>query len=165
MAPAKSKTSWWALGRDLETFRLAKFFTLTSFVVILVFTVILTLILAHRAQKMSLAKSEEYLKLLSRISGPIPFCSVMLRARGSRLREQCQHLGPSGAKLDARDGFCALATAIVQQDAAWTGDIVVLKVALIVLDQCLGPEALADGAFGGSDGTLDAGDVGQHALP
>lgn len=65
MAPAKSKTSWWAWGRDLETFRLAKFFTLTSFVVILVFTVILTLILAHRAQKMSLAKSEEYLKLLA----------------------------------------------------------------------------------------------------
>jgi len=65
MAPTKSKTSWWAWGRDLETFRLAKFFTLTSFVVILVFTVILTLILAHRAQKMSLAKSEEYLKLLA----------------------------------------------------------------------------------------------------
>ena len=65
MAPTKSKTSWWAFGRDLETFRLAKFFTLTSFVVILVFTVILTLILAHRAQKMSLAKSEEYLKLLA----------------------------------------------------------------------------------------------------
>ena len=65
MAPTRSKTSWWAFGRDLETFRLAKFFTLTSFVVILVFTVILTLILAHRAQKMSLAKSEEYLKLLA----------------------------------------------------------------------------------------------------
>ncbi len=65
MAPTKAKTSWWGLGRDLETFRLAKFFTLTSLVVILVFTVILTLILAHRAQKMSLAKSEEYLKLLA----------------------------------------------------------------------------------------------------
>lgn len=65
MAPPKLKTSWWALGRDLQTFRLAKFFTLTSFVVILVFTVILTLILAHRAQRVSLAKSEEYLKLLA----------------------------------------------------------------------------------------------------
>jgi len=65
MAPTKLKSSWWGMGRDLQTFRLAKFFTLTSFVVILVFTVILTLILAHRAQKMSLAKSEEYLKLLA----------------------------------------------------------------------------------------------------
>jgi YHS domain-containing protein len=59
------KDSWWPPGRDLQTFRLAKFFTLTSFVVILVFTVVLTLILSHRAQKMSLAKSEEYLKLLA----------------------------------------------------------------------------------------------------
>jgi two-component system, NtrC family, sensor histidine kinase HydH len=65
MAPTKLKTSWLGLGRDLQTFRLAKFFTLTSLVVILVFTVILTLILAHRAQRMSLAKSEEYLKLLA----------------------------------------------------------------------------------------------------
>lgn len=65
MPSNKGKTTWWGLGRDLETFRLAKFFTLSSLVVILVFTVILTLILAHRAQKMSLAKSEEYLKLLA----------------------------------------------------------------------------------------------------
>jgi two-component system, NtrC family, sensor histidine kinase HydH len=65
VAHSRPKTSWWAFGRDLQTFRLAKFFTLTSFVVIVVCTVILTLILSHRAQKMSLAKSEEYLKLLS----------------------------------------------------------------------------------------------------
>jgi two-component system sensor histidine kinase HydH len=62
---SRLKDSWWPPGRDLQTFRLAKFFTLTSFVVILVFTVVLTLILSHRAQKMSLAKSEEYLKLLA----------------------------------------------------------------------------------------------------
>jgi two-component system, NtrC family, sensor histidine kinase HydH len=61
----KWKDSWWALGRDLQTFRLAKFFTLTSFVVILVFTIVLSLILSHRAQEMALAKSEEYLKLLA----------------------------------------------------------------------------------------------------
>jgi signal transduction histidine kinase len=65
MAWNRVKKSWWALGRDLQTFRLAKFFTLTSFVVILVFTVILTLILSHRAQRMALDKSQEYLKLLS----------------------------------------------------------------------------------------------------
>lgn len=65
MAQTSLKTSWWARRRDLQTFRLAKFFTLTSFVVIVVCTVILTVILSHRAQKMSLAKSEEYLKLLA----------------------------------------------------------------------------------------------------
>jgi two-component system, NtrC family, sensor histidine kinase HydH len=65
MALKRLKESWWALGRDLQTFRLAKFFTLTSFVVILVFTIVLSLILSHRAQKMALAKSEEYLKLLA----------------------------------------------------------------------------------------------------
>jgi two-component system sensor histidine kinase HydH len=65
MALSRLKASWWALGRDLQTFRLAKFFTLTSFVVILVFTIVLSLILSHRAQKMALAKSEEYLRLLS----------------------------------------------------------------------------------------------------
>jgi two-component system, NtrC family, sensor histidine kinase HydH len=65
MVLRRLKDSWWALGRDLQTFRLAKFFTLTSFVVILVFTIILSLILSHRAQKMALASSEEYLKLLA----------------------------------------------------------------------------------------------------
>lgn len=59
------KTSWWRPGRDLQTFRLAKFFSLTSLVVILVFTVILTLLLAYGAQRIALAKSEEYLKLLA----------------------------------------------------------------------------------------------------
>jgi len=59
------KTSWWAPAKDLETFRLAKFFSLTSFVVILVFTVVLTLLLALRSQKMALGKSEDYLKLLA----------------------------------------------------------------------------------------------------
>jgi len=59
------KTLWWAPGQDLETFRLAKFFSLTSFGVILVFALILALLLALRAQKMALAKSEEYLKLLA----------------------------------------------------------------------------------------------------
>jgi two-component system sensor histidine kinase HydH len=65
MALNRLKPSSWALGRDVQTFRLAKFFTLTSFVVILVFTIVLSLILSHRAQKMALAKSEEYLKLLA----------------------------------------------------------------------------------------------------
>jgi signal transduction histidine kinase len=65
MSLRKWKDYWWALGRDLQTFRLAKFFTLTSFVVILVFTIVLSLILSHRAQEMALAKSEEYLKLLA----------------------------------------------------------------------------------------------------
>ncbi|MGQ9689225.1 MAG: two-component system sensor histidine kinase NtrB [Desulfobaccales bacterium] len=65
MAPDKLKTAWWTRGRDLQTFRLAKFFTLTSLVVILVCTAMLTVILSHRAQKMSLAKSEDYLKLLA----------------------------------------------------------------------------------------------------
>ena len=65
MALSRLKASWWGSGRDLQAFRLAKFFTLTSFVVILVFTIVLSLILSHRAQKMALAKSEEYLRLLS----------------------------------------------------------------------------------------------------
>ena len=59
------KTLWWAPGRDLQTFRLAKFFALTSLVVILVFTIIVTLLLALRDLKMAQAKSEEYLKLLA----------------------------------------------------------------------------------------------------
>ncbi len=65
MKQEKIKTSWWAPSQDVETFRLAKFFSLTSFVVILVSTVILTLLLAQRAQQVSLKKSEEYLKLLA----------------------------------------------------------------------------------------------------
>jgi signal transduction histidine kinase len=65
MKQEKIKASWWAPRQDLETFRLAKFFSLTSFVVILVSTVILTLLLAHRAQRLALKKSEDYLKLLA----------------------------------------------------------------------------------------------------
>ncbi len=65
MKQEKIKASWWAPRQDLETFRLAKFFSLTSFVVILVSAVILTLLLAHRAQRMALKKSEDYLRLLS----------------------------------------------------------------------------------------------------
>jgi two-component system, NtrC family, sensor histidine kinase HydH len=65
MKQEKIKASWWAPRQDLETFRLAKFFSLTSFVVILVSTVILTLLLAHRAQSLALKKSEDYLKLLA----------------------------------------------------------------------------------------------------
>lgn len=65
MKQHKIKASWWAPRQDLETFRLAKFFSLTSFVVILVSTVILTLLLAHRAQQVSLKKNEDYLKLLA----------------------------------------------------------------------------------------------------
>ncbi len=56
---------WWTGKQDLETFRLAKFFSLTSFVVILLSTALLTLLLAHRAQQMALKKSEDYLKLLA----------------------------------------------------------------------------------------------------
>uniref|UniRef100_A0A7C5AKQ2 histidine kinase n=1 Tax=Desulfobacca acetoxidans TaxID=60893 RepID=A0A7C5AKQ2_9BACT len=65
MAPKRWTNLWWGPGRDLETFRLAKFFSLTSFGVILVFAVALALLLALRAQKMALTKSEEYLKLLA----------------------------------------------------------------------------------------------------
>jgi|UniRef100_A0A7C3WMP6 signal transduction histidine kinase len=65
MKQEKIKASWWAPRQDLETFRLAKFFSLTSFVVILVSTVILTFLLAHRGQRLALKKSEDYLKLLA----------------------------------------------------------------------------------------------------
>ena len=65
MKQEKIKASWWARRQDLETFRLAKFFSLTSFVVILAFTGLLTLLLAHRAQHMAFKKSEDYLKLLA----------------------------------------------------------------------------------------------------
>jgi signal transduction histidine kinase len=65
MARGKQKTSWWTLGRDVQTFRLAKFFSLTSFLVIIVFTVVLSLLLAFGARRIALAKNEEYLKLLA----------------------------------------------------------------------------------------------------
>lgn len=51
--------------QDLTTFRLVKFFTLTGFVVITVFTVILTVLVAGRLQEMALKKSEDYASLLA----------------------------------------------------------------------------------------------------
>lgn len=65
MKPLKIGPSWWPKGLDLQTFRLVKYFSLSSFVVILVFTVILTLFLTHRAQQMSLKKTEDYTLLLA----------------------------------------------------------------------------------------------------
>lgn len=51
--------------KDLETFRLVKFFTLTGFVVIALFTIFLTLFVADRLQEMALKKSEDYAALLA----------------------------------------------------------------------------------------------------
>ncbi|MBI4794894.1 MAG: two-component sensor histidine kinase [Deltaproteobacteria bacterium] len=65
MKRLKFRASWWPTGKDLQTFRLVKFFSLTSFVVILVFTVILTLFLTIRAQRLALKKSEDYSLLLA----------------------------------------------------------------------------------------------------
>jgi signal transduction histidine kinase len=59
------KPSWWPLGKDPQTFRLVKFFSIPGFVVILVFTVILTLLLTLRAQQMALKKNEDYILLLA----------------------------------------------------------------------------------------------------
>ncbi len=64
MKQHKLTASWWP-PQDLQTFRLVKFFSLTSFVVILVFTVILTVLLTNRAERMALKKSQDYLKLLA----------------------------------------------------------------------------------------------------
>ena len=44
------------IAKDLETFRLVKFFTLTGFMVIALFTVFLTLIVADRLQEMASEK-------------------------------------------------------------------------------------------------------------
>jgi two-component system sensor histidine kinase HydH len=65
MKPLKLTTSWWRPGKDLDTFGLVKFFSLPGFVVILVFTVILTVVLTLRAQQMTLKKNEDYLILLA----------------------------------------------------------------------------------------------------
>ncbi|AEB08220.1 ATP-binding protein [Desulfobacca acetoxidans] len=59
------KIAWRPAQKDLETFRLVKFFTLTGFVVIVVFTVLLTLLVADRLQQMALKKSEDYASLLA----------------------------------------------------------------------------------------------------
>jgi len=61
----KLKDAFWPPGRDLQTFRLGKFFTFTGFVVIAVFTAILVLLLTHRAQQMALKKNQEYILLLA----------------------------------------------------------------------------------------------------
>ena len=65
MKRLKLTTSWWRPGKDLDTFGLVKFFSLPGFVVILVFTVILTVLLTLRAQQMALKKNEDYLILLA----------------------------------------------------------------------------------------------------
>jgi two-component system, NtrC family, sensor histidine kinase HydH len=59
------KYAWRPDRQDLETFRLVKFFTLTGFVVIVLFTVFLTLFVADRLQEMALKKSEDYAALLA----------------------------------------------------------------------------------------------------
>jgi len=52
-------------GQDLETFRLVKYFSLTSFIAIVIVTLLLTLLVTDRAQKMALKKSEDYALLLA----------------------------------------------------------------------------------------------------
>lgn len=59
------KLAWRPDRQDLETFRLVKFFSFTSFIVILIFTVVLTLLVSDRAQKMALKKSEDYALLVA----------------------------------------------------------------------------------------------------
>src|SRR4030042_536433 len=65
MKRLKLTSSWWRPGKDLDTVGLVKFFSLPGFVVILVFTVILTVLLTLRAQQMALKKNEDYLILLA----------------------------------------------------------------------------------------------------
>jgi two-component system sensor histidine kinase HydH len=65
MKHLKLTTSWWRPGKDLDTFGLVKFFSLPGFVVILVFTVILTVLLTLRAQQLALKKNQDYLILLA----------------------------------------------------------------------------------------------------
>jgi two-component system sensor histidine kinase HydH len=57
--------SWWRAGKELDTFGLVKFFSLPGFIVILIFTGILTVLLTLRAQQMALKKNEDYLLLLA----------------------------------------------------------------------------------------------------
>ncbi len=65
MKSLKLTPSWWPLGKDPQTFRLVKFFSIPGFVVILIFTVILTLLLTLRAQQLALKKNEDYILLLA----------------------------------------------------------------------------------------------------
>jgi two-component system sensor histidine kinase HydH len=65
MKPLKFTTSWRRSRQDLDPFGLVKFFSLPGFIVILVFTGILTVLLTLRAQQMALKKNEDYLILLA----------------------------------------------------------------------------------------------------
>jgi two-component system, NtrC family, sensor histidine kinase HydH len=65
MKPLQLTTSWWRPGKDLDTFGLVNFFSLPGFLVILVFTAILTVLLTLRAQQMALKKNQDYLILLA----------------------------------------------------------------------------------------------------
>ena len=59
------KLAWRPDRQDLETFRLVKFFSFTGFMVILIFTLLITLVLVYRAQKLALKKSEDYALLVA----------------------------------------------------------------------------------------------------
>ena len=48
MKPLRFTTSWWRPSKDLDTFGLVKFFSLPGFIVILIFTAILTVFLLVR---------------------------------------------------------------------------------------------------------------------
>ena len=65
MTARKISNPWWPSGKDPQTFRLVKFFSLPGFVVFLIFTVILTVLLTHRTQQMALKKNEDYILLLA----------------------------------------------------------------------------------------------------
>ncbi len=55
----------WRPAQDLNPFGLVKFFSLPGFIVIVIFTGILTVFLTLRAQQMALKKNEDYLILLA----------------------------------------------------------------------------------------------------
>jgi two-component system sensor histidine kinase HydH len=59
------KNAWLRPGQDLNPFGLVKFFSLPGFIVIVIFTGILTVFLTLRAQQMALKKNEDYLILLA----------------------------------------------------------------------------------------------------
>jgi two-component system sensor histidine kinase HydH len=99
MKRLKLTTFWWRPGKDLDTFGLVKFFSLPGFVVIVVFTAILTVLLTLRAQQMALKKNEDYLILLaSNLNHQIYQQFVLPTAieKGGRITlsdpEQSQHL-------------------------------------------------------------------------
>jgi len=51
--------------RSVQPFRLVKYFSLTGFVVILVFTLLLSILIAHQAKTLVLKKSEDYAHVLA----------------------------------------------------------------------------------------------------